>query len=57
MPGRAMTSLFSSRRIFSDMVMQLIVKVIGTVSLFSLFAHDADLMQVQKALLLCWPNF
>ena len=32
---------------FSDMVMQLIVKVIGTVTLFSLFAHDADLIQVQ----------
>ena len=52
-----MTSLFSSRRMFSDMVMQLIVKVMGTVTLFSLFAHDADLMRVQEALLRCWPNF
>ena len=40
-----MTSLFSSRRMFSDMVMQLIVKVMGTVTLFSLFAHDADFMR------------
>lgn len=40
-----MTSLFSSRRMFSDMVIQLIVKVISTVTLFSLFAHDADLMR------------
>jgi len=52
-----MTSLFSSRRMFSDMVMQLIVKVMGTVTLFSLLAQDADLMRMQAAWPRCWPDF
>ena len=42
---------------FSDMVMQLIVKVMGTVTLFSLFVHDADLMRVLADFLCCWPDF